>query len=170
MKYLSSNKKGFSLVEMLIYVSVMALIFAVIANVILSYTTSYRSLAAHRIVEHSAMSSLERLTRDIRAATSIDMTNSTFGSSQGMLTLVSTYNSVSTTTKFYIDINKLKVDVNGSYIGPLTTSNVSVTNLTYTLLTGSTTNAVKIDMTLQGNNGTVLKTNTYHATVVLKGS
>jgi prepilin-type N-terminal cleavage/methylation domain-containing protein len=166
----TSSPKGFSLIEMLVYLTILSLVFIVIVNTMLSFTTSYRTLSAHRIIEHSAMSSLERMTRDIRSATSIDSANSTFGSTTGMLTIVSTHNSVSTTTKFYLDTGKLKVDVNNTYLGPLTTTNVTVTDLTYTLLTGSTTIAVKIDMTLQSTNGSFIKTNTYHSTVVLKES
>jgi prepilin-type N-terminal cleavage/methylation domain-containing protein len=162
------TQHGFSLIEMLVYIALLSTIFVVVVATLLSFTTGYRVLAAHRIVEHSAMSSLERLTRDLRGATSIDMGNSTFGTSPGILTLITNQNGNATTTKYYVQNNTLKLDVNGTYFGPLTTAKVTVSNLTYTLLTGSTTSAVKIDMTLTSTNGQAVQTRTYHTTVVLK--
>jgi prepilin-type N-terminal cleavage/methylation domain-containing protein len=166
----SLNNRGFSLIEMLVYLSVLAIILIVIINIVLSYTTSYRTLSVNRIIEHSAMNAMERMTRDIRAANSIDSANSTFGTNPGVLTIISTHSGFSTTTKFYVSSNKLNIDVNSSFLGPLTASNVVVSNLTFTLLTGSTTNAIKIDMTVDASNGTVSKSRTYHSTIVLKES
>jgi prepilin-type N-terminal cleavage/methylation domain-containing protein len=165
-----SAQHGFSLIEMLIYLAILTVVFVVIVNTILSFTGSYRTLSAYRIVEHSAISSFERMTRDIRGATNINAAQSTFDTNPGVLSLTSTIGSVSTTTRFYVDNNTLKVDVNGVYIGPLTTSNVAVTNLTFSRLIGSTTEAVKIDMTLQGTSGPATTSNNYHVTVVVKGS
>ena len=155
---------------MLIYIALLVMIFMVVLKTLLSFSSTYRTIAANRIIEASAITSLERMTRDIRNATSIDAVNSTFGSNPGILSLITTQNGVSTTTKFYVSSNTIQVDVNGTNIGPLTTSRVSVTSLIFTQLTGSTTNAVKIDMTLQGSNGNVTKTKIYHSTIVLKGS
>ncbi len=158
------NNKGFSLVEMLIYVTLLATILLLVINTVLSFSSSYRQLAALRAAEHSGIDAMERITRDIRQASSADT------SIAGALTLVATSNSVSTTTRFYVQNNVLNVDINGTYYGPLTTSNASVTNITFTLLTNSTSKAVKVDMTVQGISGTVTKTKTYHSTIVLKGS
>src|SRR4051812_39663825 len=109
----TSSKKGFSLIEMLIYIAILTIIFLMIVETIIGFSSSYRTLGAQRIIEHSAMESLERLTRDIRGATSVDVLNSTLGTSPGVLKLTTTYNNVSTTTRFYVDIDTLKVDVNG---------------------------------------------------------
>jgi hypothetical protein len=138
--------------------------------VLASFSNSYRRLTALRTVERSATESFERMTRDIRGASSVDLTASTINSHPGILTLVTSNSGVSTTTKFYLDNGTFKVDVNGIYIGPLTTSNVTVTNLTYQVLTSTYTTAVKIDMTLEGTSGGVTVVKSYHTTVILKDS
>lgn len=162
-------QSGYSLVEMIIYISILFMILIVVVNTVISYTRSYRTLGALRTVENSAMNAMERMTRDIRGATSIDTANSTLGSSPGVLTIVSTSGTVSTTTKFYVQGGVLKVDVNGTYFGPLTLSNASTTSLTFTRLTSTVSSAVKIDMTIDGTSGPVTKTKTYHSTIILKG-
>lgn len=166
----SPHTKGFSLIEMLVYLGVLTIIFVVVINTLLSFSGSYRALSVQRIVEHSAVGALERMTRDIRNATSIDTANSTFGTSPGVLTIITTQNSVSTTTKFYVQSGTLKVDVNGTYVGPLTLSNVTVTSLIFTNLTSAHSSAVKIDLTLFGRLGTTTKSLPYHSTVIIKGS
>src|SRR5947207_2763724 len=109
------KKSGFSLVEMLVYISILSIVSLLVIHTILSFAKSYRELGVLRVVEHSGMDSMERMTREIRAATSITAANSTLGASPGVLILVSTVGGISTTTKFYVQNGTLKVDVNGVY-------------------------------------------------------
>ena len=169
---MSSSKKiigGYSLVEMIIYVSILSIISLLAINTILSFGPSYHALLAYRSAENSGIVSIERMSRDIRSANSVNTGNSTLGTSPGVLTLVSTSNGISTTTKFYLQNNILKVDVNGAYSGPLSLSNTSVTNLVFNLLTSTEGNAVKVDMTVQSTSSPATKTKTFHSTIILKG-
>src|SRR5438128_2713217 len=115
-----TKKAGYTLVEMVIYVALMSVISFLIINTVLSFTKSYREVVALRIVDSGAIDSMERMTRDIRGGAIIDTRNSTLGTNPGILTLTTTTGGVSTTTKFYIQNGSLKIDVNGTYIGPLT--------------------------------------------------
>ena len=163
------TKSGYSLVEMLIYVAILTIVSILVVNTILSFTRSYRDLEALRVVEHSGIDSMERMTRDIRAATGVDIGNSVFNTSPGVLTIVTTANSVSTTTKFYLDNGVLKVDINGTLSGPLTLTSASITNLTFRRLVSGISEAVKIDMTIQATVGNTTKVRTYHSTIMLTG-
>ncbi|MDQ3076809.1 MAG: hypothetical protein M3Q63_02035, partial [bacterium] len=129
MKYVRPTfKKGVSLIEMLVYVSLISVIFLLIVRTVLSFTGSYRQLAANRELEHTALNVLERITREVRNASSISV-------SSGALTVVQTNNSLSTTTRFYRDGNVVKVDVNGTYSGPLSVTRGPVTSLTFIIAT-----------------------------------
>src|SRR6185436_640507 len=147
------NKKnggrGYSLVEMLIYIAILTLFSVTIINVILSFSSSYRTLLALRMVDSTGIDAMERITRDIRSASSIVTGQSTLGSNPGVLTLLATANGVSTTSKFYIQNNTLKVDVNGVYLGPISGSNTSVTSLIFRSLSTGISSAVKVEMTVQ---------------------
>jgi prepilin-type N-terminal cleavage/methylation domain-containing protein len=162
------SRHGFSLIEMLIYIAVLSVIFIVVVNTVLSFTGSYRKFTAERLLDRSATDALERLTRDIRGATTIDVLNSTFGNATDTLTLISTSGSISTTTKFYISSNNLRVNINGTYFGPLTVSNVSVTTFTLKKLSSTNSTAIKIDLTVQATNGALVINKNYHSTVVIK--
>ena len=163
------NNKGYSLVELVIYVSLMAIIILVVVNTVLSFTKTYKEVGALRIVEHSGEDAMERMTREIRGATSIDNANSTLGTSPGVLTLISGPSGATKVTKFYVQNYILKMDINGSYYGPLSLSNASVTSMTFRDLSSGISHAVKLDLTIQGTSGTITKTKTYHSTIILKG-
>lgn len=165
-----SKTRGYSLIEMVIYVSLLTIIFVASINMLLSFSQSYRTLSALRVAEHSGVDSMERMTRDIRSATSVDSGNSTLGISPGVLTLTATSNGVSTTTKFYVQNGVLKVDVNGAYFGPLTLSSASTTSLIFRLISNGNSDAVRIDMTVLGTVGNITKSKNYHSTIVLQGN
>ncbi len=163
------KKSGFSLIEMVIYVSILSVISIFIVNMLISLTSTYRTVVALRSAENSGILAMERMSRDIRASTSINLGQSTLANSPGVLTLITTSGVISTTTKYYVDQGMLKVDVNGVYLGPLSLFNATVTNLVFRVIDSGVSQAVKVDMTVQGTTGTVTKTKTFHSTVILKG-
>ncbi|KND48027.1 MAG: hypothetical protein AB201_00295 [Parcubacteria bacterium C7867-006] len=165
---IKNKKSGYTLVEMVIYVAVMSIVFLLIVNTVLSFTKSYKGIYVLRIVDGSAVDAMERMTREIRGATSVDTVNSTFGSNPGVLTLVSVSSSNSTTTKFYLDNGVLKVDINGVYSGPLSGVGVSVDSLIFTKLDSGISTAIKIDMIVRGTAGQTTRTKNYHTTILLK--
>jgi prepilin-type N-terminal cleavage/methylation domain-containing protein len=160
-----ATNKGFSLIEMLIYIVLLTVIFLLIINTMLSFTSSYREIGALRAADHAGIDAMERMTREIRDAASVDSANSSFNTSSGYLTLTKS----GTTTKFYVQNNYLQMDINGSYLGPLTGSSTAVTSLIFNLISTTTSSAVKIDLTVQGISGTVIKTKQFHSTIVLRG-
>ena len=97
----SHTTRGFSLVEMLVYVAILTLTSVVIVDSLVSMISSYRYFRVVSYVESTGVSGMERMTREIRSASSVDTGNSTLLTNPGVLTLVSTSGGVSTTTKFY---------------------------------------------------------------------
>jgi Tfp pilus assembly protein PilW len=162
------NNRGFSLIEMLEYVSILSIIFLVIVNTSISFTGSYHTLSALRAADHAGIDALESITRAVRSAGSVTGTGAALSLSQ-------TSSGVSTTTQFYLQGGTIDVAVrvngvlNTTISGPLTASDASVTSLTFTQLATSTASAVKIDMTVQAASGPVLKSKVFHSTVILRG-
>lgn len=157
------KSKGFTLVEMLMYAGILAIILIVIFNIILSFMNSYRTLSALSSMESSATTAMERLTRDIRNSTSATVS----GMGSSTLTLVS---ETGVNTQFYLQGETLHVGVNNVDLGPLTASTVNVTGLTFNVLNSTNSKAVKIDLTLESTSGTAVQTKNYHDTIILKGS
>lgn len=167
----SFTKRGFSLVEMLIYIFILTIILAVVTNSIYSLSKSYRSIRSADTLESSAMSSLDRIVREIHDATSVDSTLSTLGTSPGVLMLNTTDDLGATTTvKFSVSSQAIRVAEAGVDVGPLTDSSTRVTSLIFRLITTSQSKAVKVEMTIESGTSTSYKTKNFYSTAVLRGS
>lgn len=156
-------KRGFTLIEILIYIALLVLMLLLIINTTLSFTGSYRPVAALRTADRAAVSSMERLTREIRLATAA--TVDTSSTTANTLTLTAG----STITEFYVDNGVLKVDINGTFSGPLTPSGAWVTDLDFAVIDNGNSKAVKVDMVVNGVSGQTTITKKFHTTVVMKG-
>ncbi len=162
-------KKGFTLIEIIIYTAIIAIIFILVVN---SLTVVIRAFNQGRVaikINNSAELAMERMTREIRFAYDIDIS-----SVLGHLVL-STYSISSpetpTTIEFYLDSGKLMVKEGVWPADQLTSSDLSVTNLVFRQITAySTSKAIKIEMTIQGSSGNYQKTENFYNTAILRKS
>ncbi len=157
---------GFSLVEVLVYMAVTVLISLAGVQTYLSLDTVLVRNATERAVNHSATVALERIGREIRSAVSVNTGLSTFDTSPGELTLV--YGT--TTSRFLVSGNALVLNVNGTDIGPLTSGAVVVENFTVNRYVGTTTELIRVALTLSGNSKAASTTRTYYTSAVLRGT
>jgi type II secretory pathway pseudopilin PulG len=171
MRYTSNNIRksasaGFSLIEALVYLSITVVLAGALVTTFLSLNTTLLRNRTERELTHSASVSLERMVRDIREANSVDTGMSTLGSSPGVLEL----ESASGTTRFYLSSGALVVNVNGTEIGPLTSDAVTVQGLVFQKYTGSTTDMVRVGLTLSAVSRAASSTRTFYTSAVLRGS
>ncbi|MCX6701944.1 MAG: prepilin-type N-terminal cleavage/methylation domain-containing protein [Candidatus Zambryskibacteria bacterium] len=165
------KNKGFSLVEMLLYISILTVILTVIANALYSLNRSYRVIQSAEIIESSAITSLDRMVREIRDASSVDNLQSTFNTSPGVLTLNTTDDSgANMTIQFFVSNQIVRVKENGVDIGPLTDFSTRVTNLVFRFITTAQSKALKIEMTIESGQGLNYKSKKFYSTAVLRGS
>lgn len=163
--------KGFSLVEVLVYLALLILLLGGIINSTLLLAKSYRSVKAVRSIESSAISSMDRMMREIKDATSINSGLSSFNVNPGTLALNTTDASgTAETLKFYVLDNKIMMDRNGSNVGQLTFSDSRITTLIFRSISTSTSQAVKIEMAIQSGTSTSFITKNFYDTAILRSS
>lgn len=163
------NKRGFSLVEMIIYLAILATTTVLIVNGIVTLTRTYDVFRLSRYVGNSGALALGRMTYEVRQANSINIGQSTFGVTPGVLTLNTTANDGSATTvQFYVNNGILRVKIGGVDQGPITLSNVTVTNFTVTQIQNSLSQGVVVQMTLQAVLGSKTQSETFYTTAVLR--
>ncbi len=162
---------GFSLVEILIYILLLGLLLAAIINSTLLLAKSYRNVKATRSIESSAISSMDRMTREIRNATSINTGASSLNVNPGILALnTTTASGTSQTIRFYTSSGKLIMERDGSTVGQLTFSDSNVSNLIFRSISTTTSEAVKIEMSIQSSTSTSFITKNFYQTVILRSS
>ena len=173
-KVFPKNNKGFSLVEIIIYLAIMVVIaLAVVQSIILVVKSNKQSFVSNNI-KNSAVSALEEMTRDIRNATSIDLASSTLKAANGRLQLNSTdtFGNQKVTT-FYLRSNVLMINASSSsgvLAGPITFSGTKVLSLKFIPITTQSSSAVKIEMVIESNNQGVVEDQNFYSTTILRGS
>ena len=167
----SKHIKGFSLAEMLVYIGILAFLLVVILNILSSLSKYQRVFKASSSVQNSGVLALERITREVRNATSIDVDQSIFNTSLGVLSLNSKdADDNDKNIQFLISTSTIIIKENGEEIGPLTLSNASVTSLKFFFLNGSTTDAIKTEITIESGTSTSYKSSNFYTTTVLRNS
>src|SRR3989344_5301997 len=81
MKHLTflKRKNGFTLIEMVVYTTIVAIIFVVAVNTILLTSAAWGSARVKRNILNQGNAALELMLREIRLADSINTNGSTFG-------------------------------------------------------------------------------------------
>ena len=158
--------KGFSLVEMMVYLAIMLLLAGALITTFFSLGTVLERNATERALTRGAQVSFERISRIIRSADTVNLGLSTLGTSMGTLAL----NESATTTRFYISGGNLVIEVNGVEHGPLTCDSITVQNVVFNRYVGSTTEMVRVALTLSAVGRSSSSTQTFYSSAILRGS
>lgn len=160
---------GVTLIEMVVYIALLLVMIIALTYSIRSLLVSYNDLKLERKVEQSALAAMDRITRDIRNATSINAGQSSFGNSNGSLSLnVATSGGGTQATRFYLSGGRVYVDEDGVQVGPLTSSAVTASSLLFRSIATTTSAAVKVELTLSAT--TTSNQEKFYDTVILRGS
>lgn len=166
-----SLKKGYSVLELIIYMALLALFMLLVVNTILVMSGSYRKLSLSRTIANSAATSMERITREIRQATDVDVAQSILNAENGKLRLLTTNDDgYAQTVSFALNDGAINVYENDLLVGPLTKSFASTTALIFRVYSNLRSKAVSVEMTIQAQKGTEIKTETFNTTIVLRNS
>lgn len=113
---------------------------------------------------------MERMTREIRNAESVDILGSTFASNPGVLALT-TRDIVGNpkTVIFSRSGTSLIITENGVVTGTLTGQNVDLTNLMFYQTVTVKGSVIKIEMTVQDNRSLSRRSENFYNTITLRG-
>jgi len=165
----SSKNKGFSLVEMLVYISILVLMLGVVMGVTVSIVRSQRAVKASRDIESSVILSLERLSREIRLSDSVDINSSVFDSNPGRLVLESLdENENPRTVEFYILSGAIILRENGADVGALSQSDANVTSLIFRLFSDAEDVGIRTELEIESGTSTYYRSNNFYSSTVLR--
>ena len=173
MKFAQHLKKeeGFSLVEVILYMTLFVILSTVLIATLFGMTKSYKEARATNDLIDSASVSMERMTREIRDATSLDMTTSVFDTNPGVLKLnTTTLTGTPKTVQFDTGAGLEIIDSTETSPARLTGSHVSVNSLIFREITTTHGKAVRIEMTLHSLRSPTDRSVSYTDTVALRGA
>lgn len=137
----SVGTRGFSLVEMLVYISIVVVIAAAAVSVLLSLGTMVQQYQAEQSLLRSNTTILERLLFDIRTATSINFAASTLDDSNGQLSLV-----LPTGTVQYHWVDEAVERTAGGETIELQSDGVTITSLEFMVVPSSQSSYVHVSI------------------------
>lgn len=168
---LSGQKRGFSLLELLVYIGVLAFISVTVISSLFVTIRAFSDIRVSRDIHNAAVVSFGRMSYEIRTAYNIDIGASTFGSSPGVLSLYTTdISETNTIVEFSVATSSILIKEAGVEAGLLTPPNITVDSLIFELIDTTNSQAVKIDLTLTGTRGNITKTKRFYNTIILRGS
>ena len=169
--------RGFTLLEVLVYIGVLALTTVVVIVAVAGFGRVYRRVSAAQALARSGAIAMERNVREARNAQSIDQTGSTFGAHPGKLTLLTEVSpGVTAISEFAVVGDGLQLSEDGSVTGTITQEGVVVENLVFRRIQTAQSEAVRIELTLSrtagltAQVGTSTLTASFQGTAVLRGS
>jgi type II secretory pathway pseudopilin PulG len=151
------NQKGFTLLEMVVYIGLVVIVAGLVINFALSLITSYGKTQASKEAMNNASFALDTIVNEIRQASKIYSPTSVFAPTDpGQLSLETLLNppanETSTYVDFYVDNNKLYLKRESQSALALTSDRVKVKNLTFTRLTPpNAPESVKVQITVGYN-------------------
>jgi competence protein ComGC len=168
----SKLNKGFSVMEMIIYISILTVLIVIVMNILISINRSEKIIRATKNIQTSGVSTLERITREVRSASDIDSLGSVFDVHPSRLSLVRTNpaGSVVRTVEFFLDSGSLRVRENGVDLGALSDQSVEITNLVFRQFMNDNSKGVRIELTLKSGAGSAERSLTLYATGIIRKS
>ena len=168
-------KKGFTLVETLIYVALFGMLSIMLVSSLTAMLRSYTEMRARHDVLNSARVVLERVTREVRGADSVDVGSSTLGTSPGVLKLNTTDSGgTSKTVQFSKNGTSGLIEILDSSDGTarvLSGTKATVTSLIFRKITTTSGEAVRVELVLtQARGGSSGSSFNFYDTIALRGS
>jgi len=156
------KSRGYTLIEMVIYISLLAILVIAVVFVLLGIVRSYDRLNTELELQSNLASSLEAISREIQQSDLVNETSSTFDANPGVLYL----DNGGIVSEIELSGGDITLTRDSVLVGSLNTDDIEVTNLTFRYLNGFFSDAIKVEMTIEADGRTV---NGY-STVVLRGS
>ncbi len=174
MKLHALKKNGYTIAETIVYIALFIMLSFAVMNSLVNIIKLSVEIRSNRDFIDSGYSGMERITREIRNAISVDTANSVFSTAQSPCVVqcvlqLNTKNAAgaSKIVKFSVVNNKLELYEDGTLTGDLTGGNTSVTNLTFWQVG---TKAVRVVLTIQDIRNTLHPSQSFYDTIVLRGA
>lgn len=159
--------KGFTLVETIVYALIVAILFFVVTNTLIVLMRVYNDSRAVRALQDSGLTAIERISREIKQAKSVDLVQSQFGSHPGVLVLVKEEDDGSQSTVQIKMWNGVSVGLfSDDATGPITNPDVEVAEFMFFRGDTGLSDIVRLQLTLRSRG----RMETFYTSAIVRGS
>ncbi|MBP6904565.1 MAG: hypothetical protein KBB91_00725 [Candidatus Pacebacteria bacterium] len=164
---MKTSQHGYSVLELLIYIALFAFLSVVLIQSLVTVMKTYTQAQSYRALQTNGEFVMERITRELRNGTTA--TTSACATTPGTLSIASTDSGgTSHTNVFMVADAKAQLVTDGAGAVDLSTTEVSVTSLTFCSLTTPVGQGVKTTLVLSTTKGIPISAS-FYSTIVLRG-
>ena len=149
------DTKGFTLVEMVVYVAIVAVVLLVVVNMVLVIARSSKEFRVSRNIQNAAITAIERISRDIQGSLYLDVKDNT---------------GTDKTIEYILSNGQINLEEDGINLGPITPNNVEVTSLVFYVGSTGLSQMIRAEIGITSSIGTVSKSENFYITAVARGS
>ncbi|OGZ04010.1 MAG: hypothetical protein A2648_00205 [Candidatus Lloydbacteria bacterium RIFCSPHIGHO2_01_FULL_41_20] len=165
------RKSGYSMIELVIYISIIAVMAVLSVQAMLSTTRVFAEIKSFVNISEGGVIAIERIIKEIRFGKSIDYAETILDINPGRLKLNTTdENGNAKTMDFYTANNSVNIIDNGVDKGSITGSSTVLTSLVFRQSTTSKGMLVKIEMTIKDTRETNPRSASFYGSAVLRGA
>lgn len=161
--------RGFSLVEMLVYVATMTVLLLALSYVMHSVYGVYSSILNAARADRAASTLMQVLATELRSGASIDQSESVFNTPFGQLTIQDTDGLEQSEKSFRLENDRVVMS-SGGVDTPMTPEDILVSKFLFTQIITPISYAVRYEMDLTYSVRGELVTKTYPGLVILRRS
>lgn len=169
-KHTHQYTKGFTLIELLIYIAGLLVLGSILSMLIVQFYSIYKEIVSIPRADRTGLLIVDRITKEIRSADQIDVLESQFGVTGGVLDLDSITDSVTTEKKFYVENGIAKYQEDSDSPINLSSKDFTVSNFNFTFLQTPVSDAVRFDLELQFQTKNATETKSYTGFAILRES
>lgn len=165
----SRRQRGYTLVELIVYIAIAAVVLLAIVSAVEYAYVFYRQLTVGPRVDQAGAAAAERIIRDIRTGSSVDLTESTFGVPLGELTITAG-DGATTSKKFYVDSGELEYQEGSADPVALSPADMYVSRFLLNYLSTGESQAVRFELELTYPTDAGTSTRSYTGLAILRHS
>lgn len=169
-KNTQKNSSGFTLVELLVYTTGLVLIGMILSLLIVQFYGLYKEIIILPRADRTGILLVDRITKEIRSASSVDAIESQFNTTQGVLDLNFVSNEVLTEKKFFVESGIVKYQENDGETVELTSKDFNVSNFNFYFINTPVSNAVRLTLEIQFQTRNATETKSYTGFAILRES
>ena len=166
-------KRGFSLIENVLYVVLLSLVMSIIVGMLISLSGVYKNIKLTRELESSGSIVMETILREVRNASNVVVTGSNFGANPGILIIAGVDESAipyEITFDLLVASSTVRMSKNGSTPVALSSRSATTSLLLFTRLINANSEGVRVELQMSGVSGSVYKNAKFYGFAVIRGS
>ncbi|MEY4440794.1 MAG: hypothetical protein RLY49_420 [Candidatus Parcubacteria bacterium] len=165
-----SKQKGFTMLELVMYVSGLIILSTIIITLLVQFYSIYKEMVASPRADRTGLLIVDRITKEIRSANSINMINSQFNTTNGVLEINSVENGNTISKKFYVEDGIAKYQENNDSATNLSFDDFTVSNFNFQYLDTPVSEAVRFNLEFEYMIENATQTKSYTGFAILRES